>query len=114
MHSLFHPVHFETDDHAVKDRLELQSLMELAGYMRKHAGTYLMVEGHADERASASYNMALAMRRANYVRSFLVKQGVDQNRIYTVSHGKERPVANGHTADQWKLNRRSEFKIYQR
>jgi peptidoglycan-associated lipoprotein len=73
-----------------------------------------VIEGHTDERASASYNMALGMRRANFVRSFLVKQGADLNRIFTVSQGKERPLAQGHSPDDWKLNRRSEFKIYQK
>lgn len=114
LQALFHPVHFETDEHAVRDRVELQMLVEMAGYLKKNPSVFLVVEGHADERASASYNMALGMRRANYVRSFLVKNGVDPNRIYTVSHGKERPLASGHTPDQWKLNRRSEFKIYER
>lgn len=114
LQGLFHAVHFETDEHVVREKNEVQSLMELASYLKKNPGLYLMVEGHADERASASYNMALGMRRANYIRSFLVKQGVDQNKIYTVSHGKEKPVALGHTADQWKQNRRSEFKIFQR
>jgi peptidoglycan-associated lipoprotein len=114
LQTLFHAVHFETDDHTVRDRVELQMLLEMASYLKKHPSVYLVIEGHADERASASYNMALGMRRANYVRSFLVKNGVDQNKIYTVSHGKERPIALGHTAEQWKLNRRSEFKIYER
>lgn len=114
LQALFRPVHFETDDYTVRDRIELQMLVEMAAYLKKHSDTFLVVEGHADERASASYNMALGMRRANYIRSFLVKNGVDQNHIYTVSHGKERPIVQGHTPDQWKINRRSEFKIYQR
>lgn len=112
--SLLKPVHFDTDDHVVKDKLEVQGLLELANHMKKHSQMYLMVEGHADERASASYNMALGMRRANFIRSFLVKNGVDQNRIFTVSHGKEKPLVAGHSPEDWKKNRRSEFKIYQR
>lgn len=111
--AVFRPVHFETDDHTVRERNEIQSLMDMALYLKKNPKTYLVVEGHTDERASASYNVALGMRRANFVRSFLIKQGVDQNRIYTVSHGKERPIAMGHSSDAWKLNRRSEFKIYE-
>lgn len=114
LRALFQAVHFETDDHVVKDKAELASLMQLATYLKKHPELYLVVEGHTDERASASYNMALGMRRANYVRSFLVKNGVDLNRIYTVSRGKEMPAAVGHSSDDWRLNRRSEFKIYQR
>ncbi len=114
LQALFHPVHFDTDDHSVRDKAELQCLVDLAAYLKKNQNIFLVVEGHADERASSSYNIALGMRRANYVRSFLVKNGVDQNRIYTVSHGKERPIAAGHSPDQWKLNRRSEFKMYQK
>lgn len=114
LQALFHPVHFDTDDHVVRDKNELQALNELAAYLKKNPNVYLIVEGHADERASASYNLALGMRRANYVRSFLTKNGVNQDRIYTVSQGKERPIAQGHTPEQWRLNRRSEFKIYQK
>lgn len=112
--SLFNPVHFETDDHIIRDKAEVASLVQLASYLKKNPTIYLVVEGHTDERAAASYNMALGMRRANYVRSFLVKNGVDLNRIYTVSRGKEHPLAQGHTSDDWKLNRRSEFKMYQK
>lgn len=112
--SLFRPLHFETDDHVVRDRAELAALTKLADYLKKNPRVYMVVQGHTDERASASYNMALGMRRANYVRSFLVKHGVDLNRIYTVSKGKEHPVALGHTPEDWKLNRRSEFRIYEK
>lgn len=111
---LFRSVHFETDEHSVRDKNDLQALTEMAAYLKKNPKMYLVVEGHTDERASASYNVALGMRRANFVRSFLVKNGIDQNRIYTVSYGKERPIALGHSSEQWKANRRSEFKIYQR
>lgn len=111
---LFNPVHFDTDDHIVRDKAEISALIQLANYLKKNPSVYLVVEGHTDERAAASYNMALGMRRANYVRSFLVKNGVDLNRIYTVSRGKEQPLAQGHSSDDWKVNRRSEFKMYQK
>lgn len=114
LYSLFRSVHFNTDDHTLRDKNELHALMELASYLKKNPTIYLVVEGNCDERASASYNMALGMRRANSVRSFLVKQGVDLDRIYTVSKGKENPLALGHTPEDWKINRRSEFKIYQK
>ena len=114
LRSLFYPVHFATDEYVAKERSEVESLMQLAEYLKKNTKTYLIVEGNCDERASADYNMSLGMRRANYVRSFLVKQGVDLNRIYTVSRGKENPVALGHSSDEWKQNRRCEFKIYQK
>lgn len=114
LQSLFRSVHFETDDHVVREKGEIQALIQIAAYLKKNPNVYLVIEGHTDERASASYNMALGMRRANFVRSFLVKQGADLNRIFTVSQGKERPLAQGHSPDDWKLNRRSEFKIYQK
>jgi len=112
--ALFQAIHYDTDDHVVRDKAEIAALMQLADYLKKNPKIYLIIEGHTDERASASYNMALGMRRANYVRSLLVKYGIDLNRIYTVSKGKEQPVAQGHSSDDWKTNRRSEFKIYEK
>lgn len=114
LRALFHPVHFETDEHVLRDKTEISNLIQLSSYLKKNPNVYIVIEGHTDERASASYNMALGMRRANFVRSFLVKNGADLNRIYTVSRGKEQPVAQGHSPDEWKLNRRSEFRIYQK
>lgn len=114
LESLFRIVHFDTDEHIVRDQEEVQALIHMARFLKKNPSVYLVVEGHADERASSSYNMALGMRRSNFIRSFLVKNGADQDRVYTVSYGKERPIAMGHTSDQWKINRRSEFKIYQK
>ncbi|HSX25524.1 MAG TPA: OmpA family protein [Chlamydiales bacterium] len=114
LRSLFQAIHFETDDYIPREKAEISALIQLAGYLKKNPSIYLVVEGHTDERASASYNVSLGMRRANYVRSFLVKNGVDLNRIYTVSRGKEHPLALGHSSDDWKLNRRSEFKMYQK
>lgn len=114
LQALFRAVHFETDEHVLRDKNEISALMQLASYLKKSPNVYLVIEGHTDERASASYNMALGMRRANFVRTFLVKNGADLNRIYTVSRGKEQPLAQGHVADAWKVNRRGEFRIYQK
>jgi len=114
LRAYFKAVHFETDDHVVKDKHDIEQLNELASYLKSHPNVFLFVEGHCDERASASYNMALGMRRANFIRSFLVKRGVNLNRVYTASRGKEQPVALGHSLDDWKINRRSEFKIYEK
>lgn len=114
LQALFKAVHFETDEHILRDKNEVAGLIRLSTYLKKNPNVYVVVEGHADERASASYNMALGLRRANFVRSFLVKNGADLNRIYTVSRGKEQPLAQGHSPDVWKINRRSEFRIYQK
>jgi peptidoglycan-associated lipoprotein len=112
--ALFSSVHFDTDQHIIHDKKEVSNLMQLASYLKQHPNLYIVVEGHCDERASASYNQALGMRRANAVRTFLVKHGADLNRIYTVSRGKEQPLVQGHTVEDWKQNRRSEFRMYQK
>ena len=107
-------VHFETDEHVLRDKADIQMIQQIAAYFKKHPNDLLLIEGHTDERASASYNLALGMRRANHLRQLLVKNGVNLNRIYTVSRGKELPIALGHTQEDWKQNRRGEFKIYER
>ncbi|MBS0624737.1 MAG: OmpA family protein [Verrucomicrobia bacterium] len=112
--SIFSTVHFETDEHILREKADLASISQIAAYLKKNPKVYLFISGHTDERASASYNMALGMRRANYVRSLLVKNGVDLNRIYTVSRGKEEPVAFGHDHADWSQNRRAEFKIFEK
>ncbi len=112
--ALFKSVHFDTDDHVLRDKNEIAGLIQLASYLKKNPNVYLVIDGHTDERASASYNQALGMRRANFVRSFLVKNGADLNRIYTVSRGKEQPLVQGHDVEAWRVNRRSEFRIYQK
>lgn len=112
--SLFSSVHFATDEHVLRDKNEIAGLIRLAEYLKKNPNVYLVIDGHCDERASASYNMALGMRRANAVRTFLVKNGADLNRIYTLSHGKEQPIAQGHGEHDWSINRRTEFRIYQK
>ncbi len=112
--AIFSTVHFETDEHVLRDKNEIANLIQLAAYLKKNPNVYLAIDGHCDERASASYNMALGMRRANAVRTFLVKNGADLNRIYTLSHGKEQPLAQGHGDKDWRINRRSEFRIYQK
>lgn len=69
----------------------------------------IRLEGHADERGSREYNMALGERRANAVADFLVLQGVPRSRIETVSYGEERPAALGSNEQAWAKNRRVEL-----
>lgn len=110
--TLFSPIHFATDDHVIRDRINLVAIDKIAAHMKKNPNLYLKVDGHCDKRASAAYNMALGMRRANHVRVLLIKKGIDFNRIYTTSFGKEKPIAIGNTPEDYKMNRRSEFKIF--
>ena len=76
----------------------------------KDTGESVRLEGHADERGSREYNMALGERRANAVRDFLVLQGVSGSAIETVSYGEERPAAFGSNETSWAENRRVELK----
>lgn len=110
----FQFVHFDTDEHILRQKADIQMIHTVASYLKNHPNDLLLIEGHTDERASASYNMALGMRRANHIRQLLVKNGVNLNRIYTVSQGKEHPFVLGHTPEDWKQNRRAEFKIYEK
>lgn len=114
LRSVFQIVHFETDEHVLKEKEDIEAIHKMATFLKKNPNVYLVISGHTDERASASYNMALGTRRANYVRSLFVKAGVDLNRIYAVSRGKEEPLAFGHSSEDWKQNRRAEFKIFER
>jgi len=111
---IFKTVHFQTDDHVIREKDDLITIQKIANYLKKHPRTYLCIEGHCDERASAAYNMALGTRRSNHLRVLLIKQGIDFNRLYTISYGKENPVALGHNIQDWKINRRGDFKIYEK
>ena len=66
-----------------------------------------MIEGHADERGTREYNLALGDRRASSVKDYLMSQGISSNRISTISYGKERPVQSGSNDTSWAQNRRS-------
>jgi peptidoglycan-associated lipoprotein len=109
----FSSVHFETDEHVLREKADMLMVQQIVTYLKKNPKAYLLIEGHTDERAPASYNMALGMRRANHVRALIIKNGIDLNRVYTVSHGKEQPLSLGHSPADWKKNRRAEFKLWE-
>ncbi len=82
------------------------TLEKQAAWLKKYGSIKVMVEGHADERGTREYNLALGERRANAAKDFLVALGVSPNRVKTISYGKERPVALGHDSSSWSQNRR--------
>ena len=86
--------------------LELQ-----AAWLKRNASVTVTIQGHADERGTREYNLALGERRANAVKDFLVTLGVNPQRIDTISYGKERPVAIGSTNAAWAQNRRGVTKV---
>ena len=76
----------------------------------KDSNRDVRLEGHADERGTREYNMALGERRANAVKEFLVLQSVNGNRIEVISYGEESPATMGSNEQSWALNRRVELK----
>lgn len=86
-------------------------LQRKAAVMRANAGLTLRIEGHADQRGSTEYNLALAQRRAESVRAWFGAYGLDTERFTTVSYGKERPLAEGDGESAWARNRRAEFAV---
>jgi peptidoglycan-associated lipoprotein len=82
-----------------------------ADWMKKWAGTQITLEGHADSRGSAEYNLALGSRRANSVKDYLVSLGVPASRVTVVSKGKEAPFCTEETEACWQQNRRGHFLI---
>ncbi|MFA5250498.1 MAG: OmpA family protein [Parachlamydiales bacterium] len=109
---LFRQVHFAKDEHFLRSPEEKAVIHQIAVYLKEHPRLYACIEGHCDERASSAYNLALGSRRANHIRSLLIKEGVNLNRLFTISYGKERPLVLGNDEDAWSQNRRCEFKLY--
>jgi len=83
------------------------TLQRQAEWLKRFPTVTVSIEGHADERGTREYNLALGERRANSVKSYLTALGVDAGRIRTISYGKERPVALGSNEEAWTQNRRA-------
>ena len=83
------------------------TLRKQATYLRKNKKLNVTIEGHADERGTREYNLALGERRANAARDYLMTYGISSDRISVLSYGKERPVDSGSTPLSWSKNRRS-------
>ena len=99
-------VYFDTDRFDL-DAEARQTLTEQARWLAAQPGATATIEGHADERGTREYNLALGARRANSARDFLIAQGIAPGRLETVSFGKERPVALGSDPQSWAQNRRA-------
>jgi len=88
--------------------VEARTLLERqAAWLVKYPDLTVMVEGHADERGTREYNLALGERRANSVKNYLVAYGVDPRRVTTISYGKERPSVAAANSSAWTKNRRA-------
>ena len=99
-------VYFDTDQYNI-DAEDQAKLQRQAQYFSQYSQVNFTIEGHADERGTREYNLALGERRANAAKNYLVSVGVPANRIRTISYGKERPIALGSDEGSWAQNRRA-------
>ena len=99
-------IFFDTDKFNV-DAEDQSTLQRQAQWLAQYPNTRVTVEGHADERGTREYNLALGERRANSAKNYLASLGVDSSRVQTVSYGKERPQALGSDEQSWGQNRRA-------
>jgi peptidoglycan-associated lipoprotein len=99
-------IFFDTDSSSIRADAQA-TLTRQAQWLNQYPNYPVTVEGHADERGTREYNLALGARRANAARDFLISKGVAANRIKTISYGKERPVATCDAPSCWAQNRRA-------
>lgn len=103
-------VFFDTDRYDLRPDAQA-TLQSLGAWLNANPQIALTLEGHADERGTREYNLALGERRANSVRQYLVSLGTNGGRLSTVSYGEERPEALGSDESSWARNRRAVFVI---
>ncbi|MGH7265584.1 MAG: OmpA family protein, partial [Candidatus Rokuibacteriota bacterium] len=103
-------LHFEYDRWDLSPEAR-RALEEVAAAMKAFPALDLLIEGHADERGTPEYNLALGAKRAQTARDYLVTLGVEAPRLDMVSYGEERPLDATHTEMAWALNRRAHFAV---
>ncbi|HEV8610523.1 MAG TPA: peptidoglycan-associated lipoprotein Pal [Thermoanaerobaculia bacterium] len=101
---------FDYDQSDLRDDART-ALSANAEWLKRYPSIQILIEGHADERGTSAYNLALGDRRANAARDYLDSLGVAASRVRTVSYGKERPFCTESTEDCWQQNRRGHFVI---
>jgi peptidoglycan-associated lipoprotein len=102
-------VYFDYDQSNLTAK-SIQALKGVSELMNRNSKISLSIEGHADERGTREYNLALGQRRAESVANYLVANGINRNRLITRSYGEERPLSLGSNNTAWSKNRRVEIK----
>lgn len=100
--------HFDFDKSDIRPQ-ERPALARKLAILKANTGLTIRIAGHADERGSDEYNLALGARRAASARAYLVNMGIAPARIEVVSYGEERPLVVGHDESAWSMNRRAEY-----
>lgn len=99
-------IFFNTDRFNI-DEIDAAALLAQAQWLLQYPDKRAQIEGHADERGTREYNLALGERRANAAKNYLVALGIDPSRLSVISYGKERPQAFGSDENAWSQNRRA-------
>lgn len=102
-------IHFDFDKYNIRSG-DAAILEKNSKILKEYPDVGLLIEGHCDERGTVEYNILLGERRAKSTKDYLVNLGISEERISTVSYGKERPLDPGHNEKAWTKNRRAEFK----
>jgi peptidoglycan-associated lipoprotein len=103
-------IYFDFDKYDIRPA-DAKTLDANASWLKSNPNHLVLIEGHADERGTNEYNLALGERRAKSTMNYLVSQGVQANRITIISYGEERPVCTEKTEACWAKNRRSHFLV---
>ena len=106
----FARVHFEVDSSSLTEEA-LAALADNAKILQEHRSIRVEIQGHADERGTVDYNLALGMRRADAVARALGAMGVTEDRLRAISFGEERPIEASASETAWSQNRRCEFRV---
>lgn len=101
-------IHFDFDKYVLTPQA-MMVLDDKAAYLREHPEVRVLVEGHCDDRGSNEYNLALGDRRANSAKNYLVKSGVAESQVTTISYGEEQPLCMQQNESCWYRNRRGHF-----
>tara|TARA_B100001146_G_C15843366_1_gene290180 strand:- start:72 stop:506 length:435 start_codon:yes stop_codon:yes gene_type:complete len=102
-------IYFEYDQYNLTSK-SIQALKGVVSVMKKNKKITLSIEGHADERGTREYNLALGQRRSESVAGYLIANGIKRNSLITKSYGEERPLSLGSNEVSWSKNRRVEIK----
>ena len=103
-------IHFGYNDSTIQDQ-DGSVLRSNASWLQAHPQTKVQVEGYCDERGSEEYNIALGAKRAQAGKDYLATLGISENRMSTISYGKELPVCQDHDESCWAQNRRDHFSV---
>lgn len=112
--SIFEHIHFAYNSSLIKGDENLRIIHSINDYLKSHPKCYVFIEGHCDKRGPAAYNFSLGANRSNSVRSLLIQEGANPDHLFTVSYGKEKLLFNEDSEEFQKLNRRAQFKIFEK